>query len=176
MFCRRQTMSELADGISSYAGRLVEDQTGLKGKYDFSLAFETEPREATTTSEGLPSIPAERGAILTSAVQEQLGLKLEAKEGRYRDADDRPCRESADGKLTAADLPSGGQSLNERDSSRRIMPSASVKLLVPVFFSLAITAGCLFGSAGRLDWWNAWFFWEPPCSPVWRSLPDAIRS
>jgi uncharacterized protein (TIGR03435 family) len=81
MFCRRQTMSELADGISSYAGRLVEDQTGLKGKYDFTLAFETEPREATTTSEGLPSIPAERGASLTSAVQEQLGLKLEAKKG-----------------------------------------------------------------------------------------------
>lgn len=31
-----------------------------------------------------------------------------------------------------------------------------VKRLVPVVFSLAITSLCLFGSAGRLDWSNAW--------------------
>jgi protein-S-isoprenylcysteine O-methyltransferase Ste14 len=28
--------------------------------------------------------------------------------------------------------------------------------LVPLFISLAITAGCLFVSARRLNWWNAW--------------------
>ena len=26
----------------------------------------------------------------------------------------------------------------------------------PVIFSLAITSACLFGSAGRFDWSNAW--------------------
>ena len=31
-----------------------------------------------------------------------------------------------------------------------------MKVLVPVVFSLAITSVCLFGSAGRLDWPNAW--------------------
>lgn len=31
-----------------------------------------------------------------------------------------------------------------------------IKQLVSIFFSLTITAACLFGSAGRLDWWNAW--------------------
>ena len=31
-----------------------------------------------------------------------------------------------------------------------------VKALVPVCFILTITAVCLFGSAGRLDWSNAW--------------------
>jgi protein-S-isoprenylcysteine O-methyltransferase Ste14 len=31
-----------------------------------------------------------------------------------------------------------------------------MKLLVPILFSLAITGGCLFGSAGRLDWSNGW--------------------
>lgn len=36
------------------------------------------------------------------------------------------------------------------------MRLADVKQLVSVCFSLAITAACLFGSAGRLDWSNAW--------------------
>jgi protein-S-isoprenylcysteine O-methyltransferase Ste14 len=36
------------------------------------------------------------------------------------------------------------------------MRLADVKPLVPLCFSLAITAACLFGSAGRLDWSNAW--------------------
>ena len=36
------------------------------------------------------------------------------------------------------------------------MGLAYIKLLVPVCFSLSITAVCLFGSAGRLNWSNAW--------------------
>jgi len=36
------------------------------------------------------------------------------------------------------------------------MSLEAIKPLVPISFSLAITAGCLFGSAGRLDWSNAW--------------------
>jgi protein-S-isoprenylcysteine O-methyltransferase Ste14 len=36
------------------------------------------------------------------------------------------------------------------------MHHAVVKQLVSVCFSLTITAVCLFGSAGRLDWSNAW--------------------
>jgi len=79
MFCRRQTMAELADGISNYAGRVVEDETGLKGKYDFTLAFETAPRQPPAASEGQPGFPAEHGASLAGALQEQLGLKLEAR-------------------------------------------------------------------------------------------------
>lgn len=79
MFGRHETMAELADGLSSFAGRLVEDQTGLQGKYDFTLAFETEPRQPRTTSDGQSGIPVERGASLFTAVQEQLGLKLDTK-------------------------------------------------------------------------------------------------
>jgi uncharacterized protein (TIGR03435 family) len=45
MFGRRETIAELEDRLGSYAGRLVEDQTGLKRKYDFTLAFESEPRQ-----------------------------------------------------------------------------------------------------------------------------------
>lgn len=36
------------------------------------------------------------------------------------------------------------------------MRLARVKTLVPICFSLAITAVCLFGAAGRLKWPNAW--------------------
>lgn len=36
------------------------------------------------------------------------------------------------------------------------MRFAYIKPLIPVGFSLTITAVCLFGSAGRLDWSNAW--------------------
>jgi uncharacterized protein (TIGR03435 family) len=76
VFGRAMTMSELATGITSYAGRLVEDRTGLKGKYDFTLAFETDP-QGTASPEGRTGIPAEQGASLSAAVQEQLGLRLE---------------------------------------------------------------------------------------------------
>src|ERR1051325_1365041 len=33
---------------------------------------------------------------------------------------------------------------------------STVRRLIPIVFSLVITSVCLFGSAGRLDWWNAW--------------------
>jgi protein-S-isoprenylcysteine O-methyltransferase Ste14 len=36
------------------------------------------------------------------------------------------------------------------------MRISSPKPFVPVLFSLAITSACLFGSAGRFDWPNAW--------------------
>jgi protein-S-isoprenylcysteine O-methyltransferase Ste14 len=36
------------------------------------------------------------------------------------------------------------------------MAPAIVKPLFPICFSLAITAMCLFGAAGRMDWSNAW--------------------
>ena len=33
---------------------------------------------------------------------------------------------------------------------------AVTKSLLPICFSLLITAVCLFAAAGRTDWWNAW--------------------
>jgi uncharacterized protein (TIGR03435 family) len=79
MFCRHMTMAELADQMSGFAGRLVVDQTGLSGKYDFTLAFETERRQPVAKTYEEAEIPIEPGAGLFTAVQEQLGLKLEAK-------------------------------------------------------------------------------------------------
>jgi protein-S-isoprenylcysteine O-methyltransferase Ste14 len=49
------------------------------------------------------------------------------------------------------------QVLNDKMLDRStMMRLANVKQLVSILFSLTITAVCLFGSAGRLDWSNAW--------------------
>jgi uncharacterized protein (TIGR03435 family) len=61
--------------LSFFAGRPVADQTGLTGGYDFDLRFpelETPPAGRNDASSG---------GGLFSAVQEQLGLKLESIRG-----------------------------------------------------------------------------------------------
>src|SRR5260370_36548971 len=63
---RRMSMSALAKQLGDVAGRTVIDDTGLKGDFDFKLAWS--PSESADDT--LPSI--------FNAVQEQLGLKLNA--------------------------------------------------------------------------------------------------
>jgi uncharacterized protein (TIGR03435 family) len=62
-------MSGLALTLSGTLGRQVIDRTGLDGRYDFQLAFA--PDDAAATDR--PSIYA--------ALQEQLGLRLNASKG-----------------------------------------------------------------------------------------------
>jgi uncharacterized protein (TIGR03435 family) len=66
---QRASMEALASLLSTVMRRRVLDQTGLQGVYDFTLEFA--PLEAVDSP--LPS--------LTTALQEQLGLKLEAGKG-----------------------------------------------------------------------------------------------
>jgi uncharacterized protein (TIGR03435 family) len=61
----------LINVLSSSLGSPVLDCTGLKGSYNFSLAF-TDPRDPRPRD-------ADSRPDLFAAVQEQLGLKLEAK-------------------------------------------------------------------------------------------------
>jgi uncharacterized protein (TIGR03435 family) len=59
------------------AGRPVIDKTGLKGRYDFRLHFNPNPLSADPdTAANNPAGPS-----LFSAVEEQLGLKLESSRG-----------------------------------------------------------------------------------------------
>jgi uncharacterized protein (TIGR03435 family) len=75
------SMSVLSLVLSQVLGRTVVDKTGLSGRYDFSLEYMpervgrgvAEGRELAPDSDGLPSI--------FTAVQEQLGLKLESQKG-----------------------------------------------------------------------------------------------
>jgi uncharacterized protein (TIGR03435 family) len=77
-------MLELARALSPMVGRMVIDKTGLKGRYDFQMAFAPEGRGF---GPGPGPGPAEQPPVdpntpsLFTALQEQLGLKLESERG-----------------------------------------------------------------------------------------------
>lgn len=75
-------------GKSEIGGRAVIDQTGLKGTYDFTLTWTRMEGETATTSEPPTNQPAtsgipidQQGEPLFTALQEQLGLRLEPAKG-----------------------------------------------------------------------------------------------
>ncbi|HWG16453.1 MAG TPA: TIGR03435 family protein [Acidobacteriaceae bacterium] len=71
---RGVTMERLAAVLSQQGlGRVVLDDTGLTGRYDFKLAWA--PEAATTDSTDTPA------PSIFTAVSEQLGLKLEPQKG-----------------------------------------------------------------------------------------------
>jgi uncharacterized protein (TIGR03435 family) len=65
-------MAELAQSLEQKAGRPVIDETGLTGHYDFKIHYEwiSRPTDTGGASDPAPSV--------FTAVQEQLGLKLES--------------------------------------------------------------------------------------------------
>lgn len=70
----RESMADFAWALSRMrriGDRPVVDNTGLKESYDFTLAFDRNPVPPSGTDDPLP------GPDVFSAVQEQLGLKLE---------------------------------------------------------------------------------------------------
>jgi uncharacterized protein (TIGR03435 family) len=73
-------MTDLARNLAPFAGRPVVDKTGLSGVYDLDLTWTPEqgPGPDGTVSQATPSSD---GVSLFTAVQEQLGLKLDAQRG-----------------------------------------------------------------------------------------------
>ncbi|HEY1303784.1 MAG TPA: TIGR03435 family protein [Vicinamibacterales bacterium] len=70
------TMRGLASLLSPMEGRLVLDRTGLEGEFDFTLRWnpdEFSPRDPRE----LPAVSRDGFPPVLTAVQEQLGLKLE---------------------------------------------------------------------------------------------------
>jgi uncharacterized protein (TIGR03435 family) len=68
------SMDSLAAQLAGQLHAQVENRTGIKGDYNFTLRFSrNDAVDASTTDPSLPSI--------FTAVQEQLGLKLEATKG-----------------------------------------------------------------------------------------------
>ena len=73
-------MNEIAHLLTPQTGRTVVDNTGLKGNYDFKLHWT--PDQSTPALGGPGGGPdsstsSESGPSLFTAIQEQLGLKLE---------------------------------------------------------------------------------------------------
>ena len=66
---RELTMDTLARRLTGLLGRLVVNRTGLEGLFDVDLTYASESQALVAGAEA-PTI--------TTAVQEQLGLKLEA--------------------------------------------------------------------------------------------------
>jgi uncharacterized protein (TIGR03435 family) len=92
----KQSTVRLADMLANQLGSPVIDKTGLTGEYDYTLEFSSEGLAGGGVPPGLPPPPPSPGAggplapnsagdqdapSLLTAVQEQLGLKLESKKG-----------------------------------------------------------------------------------------------
>jgi uncharacterized protein (TIGR03435 family) len=76
---RKVPIGTLVDFLSLRFGRIVTDETGLKGRFDFTLTWT--PDETELAPNGTPSrspLPDQPGPSLMTALQEQLGLKLES--------------------------------------------------------------------------------------------------
>jgi uncharacterized protein (TIGR03435 family) len=72
-------MRNLTEFLSRQTGRPVLDMTGLKGFYSFTLNYAPD-EAASAPAPGAPPLPESTvGTSLFSAIQEQLGLKLEAR-------------------------------------------------------------------------------------------------
>jgi uncharacterized protein (TIGR03435 family) len=79
IICTECRLAGLANALSNMLEGPVLDNTGLKGFYNFSLEY-ADPRWRSKDGHPLPSELTSRPDIF-SAVQGQLGLKLEAKKG-----------------------------------------------------------------------------------------------
>ena len=80
-------MQMLATQLSTQTGRVVVDQTGLTGEYDFELNWTPDlgqgggPFGGPIDGPGAPPPANPGGPTLFTALQEQLGLRLEATKG-----------------------------------------------------------------------------------------------
>jgi uncharacterized protein (TIGR03435 family) len=76
---RQVPIAALAPFLSNQLGRVVVDRTALKGVYDFKLEWSPDPEQTRGPSDGPgPQRPSDvPGPSIFTALQEQLGLKLE---------------------------------------------------------------------------------------------------
>ncbi|MEO8258616.1 MAG: TIGR03435 family protein [Acidobacteriota bacterium] len=80
-----QPMAQLASSLSIWVNRTVVDRTGLAGSFDLELAWTPEqlPQGRGDPPPGAPALPPidPNGPSIFTAVQEQLGLKLDSQRG-----------------------------------------------------------------------------------------------
>lgn len=74
------TMPKLADLIARQAGLPVTDATGLAGVFDFTLEWSPSADLRVTSADGAAAADTQGPSIFT-ALEEQLGLRLESRKG-----------------------------------------------------------------------------------------------
>ena len=83
------SVSSIVRLLSQQLGRHIIDKTGLTSKYDFTLTWTPEESDghmlsaasAGNTGAAAPPVPDSNGPSIFTALQEQLGLKLESQKG-----------------------------------------------------------------------------------------------
>jgi len=80
MIVKNRSIQEWTDALSNVMDRPVVNRTGLTGEFDMTMQYErdVDPNDA---ADGVPRLGQNFGATFFTAVQEQLGLKLEATKG-----------------------------------------------------------------------------------------------
>jgi uncharacterized protein (TIGR03435 family) len=73
---RGVTLDVLAAQLSGRVGRSVVDRTGLTGRFDLDLEFAPAPPPGSSADPAAVDRPASDAASIYTAIQEQLGLKL----------------------------------------------------------------------------------------------------
>ena len=77
MTAKRISMAQLATNLSGNLGRPVLDRTGLPAKYNFKMDWSVDLNARQAENSGLDS----SGPTIFTAIQEQLGLRLESTKG-----------------------------------------------------------------------------------------------
>jgi uncharacterized protein (TIGR03435 family) len=78
------TMTQLASSLTRHLGRPVIDKTGLKGGFDFKLAWTPDENQVGRTIPAYAPASSQQdptGISIFTAVRDQLGLKLESQKG-----------------------------------------------------------------------------------------------
>jgi uncharacterized protein (TIGR03435 family) len=83
---REMTMTQLANGLTMLVRRVVIDRTGLSGGFDLDVDFTPDqmpPAGQAQVPPGAPPLPSidPNGPSIFTALQEQLGLKLDPRRG-----------------------------------------------------------------------------------------------
>lgn len=77
----KQSIARLTEVLAADLGRPVVDKTGLAGEFDYTLEFRLEGPNAAPPGQAVPPSSDNDAPDLLTAVQEQLGLRLESKKG-----------------------------------------------------------------------------------------------
>jgi uncharacterized protein (TIGR03435 family) len=74
---RKASMERLAENLGNQLGRTVVDRTGLEGNFAFELEWTPDPGQPLDLLDPSPAPADPSGPSIFTALQEQLGLKLE---------------------------------------------------------------------------------------------------